>query len=498
MKRDGRSYGLDDVMDDGVVDPTSEVVSGTRWGTAAMVLTQGVRVTSQIVLTKLLFPGDFGTVTLAFAFAQFLDIFRDLGIATAIVQRPVISYRLLNSLFWISVLFGLACSTLFVVAAPLLAQGLEDGRAVGVFRLIGLSIFISSFGMVHQGVIRRRRRFARVAGVTLTNGLVTAGSSVALALLGASVWSLAVGQVVGALASMLVAWQGSGFRVRLHLRLSDTVGVWGFGLSITGFNVANFFFLNADKLIVGKMFGEVALGLYGLGQRILFYPIASVSQSIQSVLFPTFSRLDDRSIRHGYLRACAGVALVTFPLMMGFTVVAGPLIRTVFGEQWDGAVVVSSVLAPIGALQAIQHTTAAIYTAKGRGRELLLVGVSLGILSVGAYFAGTPWGINGVAIAYAVVMVAISYPMFAIPFGFVGLRVHQLWTALQPITIATLAMTVVTLAARLALPRAEGSDLLVLYVCVPIGIATYVAVLAALRPPVLKDLRRLIRRTPVS
>ena len=498
MKPDRRTNGLDDVMDDGVVDPTSEVVSGTRWITAAMVLTQVVRVASQIVLTKLLFPGDFGTVTLAFTFAQFLDIFRDLGIATAIVQRPVVSYRLLNSLFWISVLFGFASMALFVVAAPLMAQGLDDARAVGVFRLIGLSIFISSFAMVHQGVIRRRRRFGRVAGITLTNGLVTAGSSVALALLGASVWSLAIGQVAGALAATLVAWQGSGFRVRLHLRLSDTIGVWGFGLSITGFNVANFFFLNADKLIVGKMFGEVALGLYGLGQRILFYPIASISQSIQSVLFPTFSRLDDRSIRHGYLRACAGVALVTFPLMMGFTVVAGPLIRTVFGEQWGGAIVVSSVLAPIGALQAIQHTTSALYTAKGRGRELFMVGVSLGILSVGAYLAGTPWGINGVAVAYAILMVAIAYPLFAIPFHFVGLHVRQLLTALQPIIIATAAMTVVTLAARLALSKANGSDLLLLSICVPIGIVTYVAVLAALRPPVLKDLGRLIRRAPAS
>ena len=262
MNRDRRTTELDDVLDDGAIDPTKEVITGTRWSTGAMALTQVVRIASQVVLTRLLFPGDFGIVTLAFTFAQFLDIFKDLGIATAIVQRPVVSYRLLNSLFWISVIFGLATSMLFIVASPLLAQGLDDGRAVGVFRLIGLSLFISSFGIVHQGVIRRRRHFRRMAMVTLTNGVVTAVSSVALAILGASVWSLAIGQVAGALASVVVAWQGSGFLVKLHLRLSDTIGVWGFSLSITAFNVANFFFLNADKLIVGVMFGEVALGLY--------------------------------------------------------------------------------------------------------------------------------------------------------------------------------------------------------------------------------------------
>lgn len=498
MNRNRRSTALDDLLDDGPISPTSEVITGTRWSTASMALTQVVRVASQIVLTRLLFPSDFGVVTLAFTFAQFLDIFKDLGIATAIVQRPVISYRLLNSLFWISVLFGLATSTLFVVASPLLAQGLDDGRAVGVFRLIGLSLLISSFGMVHRGVLHRRRRFRRMAMVTLTNGLVTAACSVALAAVGASVWSLAIGQVVGALASVVVAWHGSGFRVRFHLRLSDTIGVWGFSLSITAFNVVNFFFLNADKLIVGVMFGEIALGLYGLGQRILFYPIRSITQAIQSILFPTFSRLDDPAIRHGYLRATAGVALVTFPLMFGFTVVAGPFINAVFGEEWDGAVVVSSVLAPIGALQAIQYTSAVLYTAKGRGRELFLWGLALGILTVGAYFAGTPWGINGVAVAYAILMVIVSYPLFAIPFSFVGLRVRELWTALKPVTLATFAMTAVALAARLAVAGAGGSDTLVLCVCIPVGVATYAAVLAVLRPPVLSDLMLLIRRTPAA
>ena len=487
---------IDEVHDEVPVDRSGTVISGTRWGVLSQVIIQVTRLVTQVILARLLAPNDFGLITLGFTLVLFLDLFKDLGTVASLIQKPVITQRLVSTLFFVNVGFGLLAGGAFILVSPYLASlaAPDDSRATGVFQLLGLTLTVSSFVLVPQALIRRARRFRRLAFITSGNALVVTVVSVGLAFAGASVWALVIGQLAGTIAGVLFSWPGSGARIRPEFSMADLRSVWGFGASVTAFNVFNYFFLNADKLIVGAALGPAALGIYGLGQRVLFYPVRSVTQMLQQVLFPTFARIDDAAIRRGYLRSCAGIALVTFPVMAGCAVVAGPLVRTVFGPDWNEAVFLITVLAPVGMLHSLQFTVGSIYTSKGEGRMLLWWGVLSGTLTVSSYFAGLPWGINGIAVSYAICIAILTYPTFAIPFRFIDLKVRELWRSIRALTYITATMCVIVLVVRFSTASVTDNEAEVLAASVAAGVVAYVALLAMFRPPALKDLARLIGR----
>lgn len=478
-------------------DRTTTVVSGARWGVVTQLTTQTSRMIVSIVLARILAPADFGILTLGITIILFLDVFKDMGTTAAIVQQRRITHDLLATLFWINICVGVMLTALMIALSPYLSR-LADAGADGSRILAGLSfvILISSLRLVQEGIIRRRFQYGRLAGINLSLTLVNGAVSLFAALMGAGAWALVVGQLSGAAVATLQAWRGTTWRPTARFEWAAARGVASFSLNLMFFNVFNFFLINSDKLLVGQRLGTTALGIYGLGQRILMGPTSSISQMIQQILFPTFSRLqeDHTAMGRGYLRACAAIGLVTFPALFGFAVVAGPFIHAVLGPKWVDGIVLVTILAPIGALHSLHFTVGAIYSATGRTDLLLRWGVGSGIVTVVGYIVGLEWGLNGIAAAYAVVIIVLTWPAFAIPFRLIGLRVPDLLRALAPASLGTALTVSVAGATRWWLEARGATPAVVLAAAVSAGGATYAIFLALARPPAIRDLARLLHR----
>src|SRR4051794_9922449 len=63
-------------------------------GSLATVVAQGIKMViqigSQIALARLLFPAEYGLVAMAYPVVAFVQVFNDVGLGQAIVQRPVL------------------------------------------------------------------------------------------------------------------------------------------------------------------------------------------------------------------------------------------------------------------------------------------------------------------------------------------------------------------------------------------------------------------------
>lgn len=483
------------LVDDEFASPTSEVISGTRWGSGSQVLIQLLRLVTQIVLARILAPSAFGVITLGLTFVTFLDLFKDMGTVTTLIQRPVLTHRLVNSMFIVNIVVGVSLTALFAVSAPWLAPSGDTEDSVAILRVLGCSLAISSVALVHQALVRRARRFGRMAGINMVQAITSAVIPITLAAMGMGAWSLVWGTLASAAVAVVMSWQASKFRPNLDFAWTDVKDVSGFSMQITGFNIFNYLFQNADKVIVGRTLGATSLGLYALGQRVLMYPVGSVTLMIQNVLLPTFARMsDNKAIGRGYLRACAGIAMLTFPSMAGITLLAGPFVLTVFGPQWKAAIPIVAILAPIGLLHSLHFTVGPIYAAKGAGRLLLLWGVGSGLLTVIGYLAGLPWGITGVAAGYAVVVVVITYPTFAIPFKLIDLHVRELWIAVWPYAWMTGVMCAAVGAARIGATLYGANDAEILFGCSAVGALVYSGLIALRRPAAVKDLLLVLKR----
>jgi len=154
------------------------------------------------------------------------------------------------------------------------------------------------------------------------------------------------------------------------------------------------------------------------------------------------------------------------------------------------------VFAPLGAAQSIYTTVGLIYNAQGRPELQFRWAMLASVMYVSSFAVGLRWGIQGVATCYAVVWVLLMVPSFMIPFRLVGLSGKQFLRTLWPTIWMSLAMAAVTEAWLQALRRVGTQNAAVqLISTAALGIAVYVTLVLAYKPPVLSELAVILKGT---
>ena len=108
----------------------------------------------------------------------------------------------------------------------------------------------------------------------------------------------------------------------------------------------NYWVRNADNLLIGKVIGSDALGLYSRAYMTMLLPTRQVTRVLSRVMFPAMSRIknDPERTKRLYLRMIQTIALVAFPAMLGLLAVAPEFVATAYGPKWEGVVPILSSL----------------------------------------------------------------------------------------------------------------------------------------------------------
>ena len=410
------------------------VARSTRQTAVAQGLTQVLRLASSIVLARLLTPSDFGVVAVALVVASILDQVKDVGTGSAVIQRHEVDQVLLNSVFFLNAVMGtLACAILVVLAEPL-ASALGNPTAAPVVRAFGVITLVTSFGHIHQSLLKRSMRFGAVSVIAIISATVSVVVSITAALLGLNYWALVVGSAASALVGTVALWVLDPWRPTAHASMAGLRSIWAFSWNLFLSNILFFTWSQTDKVIVSRFAGASGLGTYTMAQRFVTTPLAALSTVIGEVTFPAFSRRqdDNAALRAGFTRSSSVIALVTFPMMLGAAVIAAPMVDVLLGPKWNALVPVLWVLAPAGAIQSITLNCNQLLLAKGRSDWSFRWGVVFFIVLTSLELVFVRWGAVGVATGYAVGTVALTPFTLLLVFRTVDASLRDYARALLP------------------------------------------------------------------
>ena len=473
-----------------------KAAAGTLWSGLSVAGRQLVSIVSTTVLARMVPPSAYGVVGLAALFTNFLMIFRDIGTGSAIVQRREISQELVSSLWWMNTLLGaMLAGVLWLLAWPA-AAFYREPQLVPVMLVLSMSFLISSVSIVPSSLLSRRMDFRSIGAAELAAASVSLVVAVTVALKGGGVWSLVAGSLANAIVSTVLLWWFARWLPSVIFSWREVRSVMNYSLNLSGFSIINYFARSVDSMIVGKL-GTAQLGYYQMAYNLMLFPLQNVSQVVTRVLHPAFSSIqdDNERFRSAYLRVTLIIASVSFPMMLGLMVVAEPFVRTVLGARWLSVVPLLWILCPVGLIQSIVTTIGQIYTAKGETGLMFLWGIGATTIFVLSFLVGALWGVQGVAIAYAMANVLLLYPALAIPFRLIGLRVRDLARSLAPVLLITLSMMAVT-SAWLAVCSRFGifhHPAVVLATSVAIGVFVYGTLVWALLPDLLSEVAQSAR-----
>jgi PST family polysaccharide transporter len=422
----------------------------------------------------------------------FILNFKDLGTGSAIVQRPAISKAFLSSIFWINCCFGLLISGFICALSPVLAAFFKTPELIPILCVLSVSFWLTSCGITHNYFLIRQMRFRALAAADLSAALVAYLVALGFAYKGFGVWSLVFANVASSLTAATGYWIGTKWRPAWEFAVSEVKSIARYSLNLSAFGIVNYFARNADNIIVGKILGQAALGDYQMAYNLMLSPIQNISSVVGQATFPAFARIqdDEERFRAAYIRSCMLIALITFPVLAGLGVVADPMIRTILGAKWIGAIRVFQILAPVGLAQSIHATIGQIFMAKGRTDWLFRWGIVQTAILVSSFLIGIHWGILGVAAAYCLTFLCITMPpAFLIAFRLIGLKLSEFAFALLPQLLVTGCMTLLCWLWLRLLPAIGIQTPWILFIStVVLGATFYVLVFLITWPDVMEHL----------
>jgi PST family polysaccharide transporter len=386
-------------------------------GSMATGLAQAIKMisqfVSQIVLARLLFPQDFGLVAMIFPVLALIQIFGDLGLAQAIIQRPKLTQAQVSSLFWITVAVGMLLGVIVVGIAPIAAEMYSEPRLVEPMRALGATLPIAALGILPVALLTRQMRFGVLSTHDVIATLCGISSSVIGAMNGLSYWSLVLGSLATVSINLVLNWWRCSWRPSFPKLAASSWADLKFGGGITISNLANFITTSGDALIIGLTIGKTALGLFDRSYRLVALPTSQLIAPIGSVATPLLCRLADRPERYRqtFLELFQALLLVIVPVMLIGASSAAVLVGWLLGPRWEAAAPVFAWICVGGLTTGAYQSAAWLFISQGRTGRLAGYLLVSAVINLTAFLLGSTGGIVWVAALGSLSFTLLTTPL---------------------------------------------------------------------------------------
>jgi PST family polysaccharide transporter len=198
---------------------------------------------------------------------------------------------------------------------------------------------------------------------------------------------------------------------------------------------------NLDKLLIGRVWGPGALGIYGTAYQLANAPTRDAMGAIGMVAFAALARVqaEPARLKSYFLRGFALVVSATMPITLFAAVFADDIVLLLLGPKWAQAATVYRLLAPAILVFSIINPTGWLLQSVGLQGRSLRIGCAIAPLVVTGFVLGLPYGPAGVALGFSVAMTLWLVPhVFWCLHGTV-IRPHEILTAALPPFAASVA-----------------------------------------------------------
>ena len=470
-------------------------VAGVRWFAGVRVAVEVVSLAAAVTLAHLVPPADFGRAAIALVLPMLALILAFEGFGTPLVQRRAITRQHEQSAALMSLGCGFALGVAVFLLAPVVAEPLFDARAAGLLQLMSPVFPIAAAGVVSMALLQRRLAFGRLATAELATLCVTAAVSVSLAAAGLDAHAIVIGALAGSVGSTLALILSAPPPAPwLHRSAAGEIVRFGAASALSG--LVYTLRRNVAYLVLGARAGPVEVGLYWRAFQLGGEYQAKVSGILLRVLFPLLARAPDAAASRALRRRATRVhALLVFPLLGLFVVVAPEAVPFVFGDEWRAAVRPAQVLALAGMALALLSGTEATVLAAGRPGALLAYSLGFLMLYGAATWIAAPHGLvalaAGAVVVHLVVLVVAQHVLLR---RVVDARLGELLRDVAPATFATVVLLAVALPSAAALRETGVPGAMVVATALAAGGLAYLATLRVASPAAWAELALLTAR----
>ncbi|SCZ50722.1 Membrane protein involved in the export of O-antigen and teichoic acid [Epibacterium ulvae] len=410
---------------------------------------QALRLASNLILTRLLFPEAFGLMALVSVITVGLALFSDIGLGPAIAQnKRGDEPDFLDTAWTIQVIRGGALwGFTFLLAWPV-AEFYDAPDLLFYLPVAGIALAISGFLPTRVHTAHRHLLAGRVTVIELISQFLGLLGMVALAVLTQSVFALVIGSVLQAAFHVGLAHRYlPGHRNQFHWSPDAAKELIKFGKWI--FLSTAFWFITSqgDRAILGKFISLETLGIYNIAFFLASFPMALGYAVNARLMIPIYR---DKPVHHDVnnrrkqrlLRTGLSAGLLSLIFFLSF---CGPwLVSLLYDARYEmaGPIVVILALCTTPAVIVMTYDQAAL--AAGDSRLFFILNATRAIAQTMLFLVGVLWlGLPGGILALGAAMI------FAYPVIVYLARKHNVWDPVHDACFLLLSALVALIVLRL-------------------------------------------------
>ncbi|GAB1480855.1 hypothetical protein MASR2M74_34380 [Paracoccaceae bacterium] len=407
----------------------ARALRGSMLTAGSYAVTQALRLGSNLILTRLLYPEAFGVMALVSVALVGLAMFSDMGVGPAISASPRGDERaFLDTAFTLNVLRGAVLWGATCALAWPMARFYEAPELMQLLPAAGLTLLIAGFNPTRIDTANRHLLLGRLTLLDLIAQVFAIAAMVALAFALRSVWALVIGAILGAVAKLILTsrwlpgpanrfrWEASAGRELIRF------GKWIFLSTACGFLLSQ-----GDKAIFGAFLTLQELGVYNIGWFLASFPVLLAGAVTGRILIPLYrdhppAASAQNAARMRRLRLLVtGGALGLLGLLGLF---GAPLVGLLYDARYAGAAAVVVVMACVQMPGVIGMTYDQSALAAGDSRNYFLVIALKAVLQTAAFLLGMQaGGLFGALAAQGVALCLMHLPIIWLA------RRHRAWDA---------------------------------------------------------------------
>lgn len=366
---------------------------GLLWGGIAGGATQLLNALFGIVLGRLLSPADYGMVAMLTIFSAIASALQEGGFISALNKRKNVTQEDYNSVFWFNVAVSLLIYVILFFCAPLIARFYHEPALVPLSRFVFLGFFISTLNIVPRAYLFRELRVKQTTVLSLVSLVISGVAGIVMAAAGMAYWGLAVQSVVFVTGLTVGSYLLTRWHPSLHFSLRPIREMFGFSGLLIVTNIFTIVNANLFSILLGRFYGKVETGNFSQGNKWNSMGSTLITQTLQGVAQPVFAKIDDEGqLLAAFRKLLRFTACLTFPAMLGMSLVAGEFIRITLGSHWDAAAGILRLLCVWGAFVPLQGLMTNLLIARGRSRIYMWGTILLAVASLAVALVMKPYG----------------------------------------------------------------------------------------------------------
>lgn len=290
----------------------------------------------QIILARLLAPEIFGVMAILLVINNLIITIAQSGFGSALIQKKNADGTSFSTALWLSI--GLACA-LYCIAffsSSFIASMYSMPDIELYIKVLALAVFLESFNSIQRAYLQKNMEFKRLFQTNFIALFLGAIAGIVLAIFGFGVWALIFQTITQALVASIVMIILVPWKPQLIFDLQEGRSLFSYGWKICISGILNTFYTGLSELVVGKSCNATALGYYSQGRKWPIAAMAAVTNSLQNVLFPAFSELQDNmeKLRFTVKKALVSGFYITAPICVLSAIIAEPIIYFLLGPTW--------------------------------------------------------------------------------------------------------------------------------------------------------------------